>query len=642
MCANKYGLPILLLFFFSLFDVRAQDTIHVVSHDGTLVVTDPSKGFNTYTHWAVFPAKNYPIRKITLHIQFSCPDSMRCADWDYLDHVRILRVGGQKGRMQDFEIGRMLTPYGGAFSSQWSFDWQADVTDFSMLLRDSVEVEYKHTGYEPNNDRGWKVTVSFEIIRGQPALEPVSIQKIYEGSYAYGDSSKPINDALNPVDFVVSKGATIGRLWILQTGHGMDMPDGCGEFCNKYRAFWYDGKQMDKKAIWKKCGANPLYPQAGTWIYDRANWCPGYLLSPEVYEVDLENNKQHTIRLQMENYRSPQPSANELISAYLIQYRPYKHREDIALLDVMIPSSKKIYSRMNPAGFNPRIIVRNNGSANIHTLQFQFKTENFPYQQYQWTGNLSSGMTDTILLPGLISYLKGHNTFFIKALRPNGKHDAYDKDNYLHSDFTSPAMHGKTLIFFLQTNKQANQNAYKLIDAQGKVLYQRPLASLQPFTTYRDTFHLDPGNYQFQMIDTAGNGLEFWYDVDAGRGRALLLDSSGKIIKNFLSDFGSEITYNFSVSDHPDSLGTNQTAMGLFPTRTKDKTIFDFLADTAQEIKVQLVADPGGQIVEEHRYENLKEATLTYDLNHYGKGRFYFKVFIHGELVFNKRIRLVE
>ena len=23
------------------------------------------------------------------------------------------------------------------------------------------------------------------------------------------------------------------------------------------------------------CGENPIYPQGGTWIYDRANWCPG-------------------------------------------------------------------------------------------------------------------------------------------------------------------------------------------------------------------------------------------------------------------------------------------------------------------------------------------------------------------------------
>ena len=92
---------------------------------------------------------------------------MRCADWDYLDFISIKRVGGQNGKVMDYEIARILTPYGGAFAKDWKFDWEIDVTDFSSLLRDSVEVEYYHSGYEPNHDRGWSVTLDFEIIKGK-------------------------------------------------------------------------------------------------------------------------------------------------------------------------------------------------------------------------------------------------------------------------------------------------------------------------------------------------------------------------------------------------------------------------------------------------------------------------------------------
>ncbi len=41
---------------------------------------------------------------------------------------------------QDYELARMLTPYGGAFAKSWQFGWEVDVTDFSLLLRDSVEI----------------------------------------------------------------------------------------------------------------------------------------------------------------------------------------------------------------------------------------------------------------------------------------------------------------------------------------------------------------------------------------------------------------------------------------------------------------------------------------------------------------------
>ena len=308
----------------------------------------------------------------------------------------------------------------------------------------------------------------------------------------------------------------------------------------------------------------------------------------------------------------------------------------------MIPSDKKIYSRMNPACFNAKIIVRNNGNQTITHLNIQYGTRGFQAKNFVWKGELKSGIVDTIQLPGEIACAKGQNTFQVNVSRVNDKRDVYPKDNQLVSDFQSPPRHGNELIFFMQTNKQANQNAYKLINAAGKVLYQRSLASLAPFTVYKDTFHLMPGNYQLQLIDTAGNGLEFWYDVDAGRGRAILLDSTGKIINAFLSDFGREVTYNFTVGADPDPVAQSQRAMGLFPTRTVDNITFDFLSNNPEKVSVQLVADPGGQVVEEHIYNNLKEATLTYSLRRYEKGRFYFKVFIGSELVFNKRVRLTD
>lgn len=219
----------------SFLQTKAADTTHVVTHNKTTVVTDPSKGFNTYKKWGVFPTANVPVRKIILHVKFACPDSMRCADWDYMDRISIMRTKGKNGQVQDYEIARMLTPYGGAFDKKWKFEWQVDVTDFSSLLRDSVEIEYKHTGYEPNKDRGWAITLDFEIVKGKPALEPVSIQKIYDDSFSYGDTTKPINQALKPISFKAENNVLFARLRLVQTGHGMDEPDNCAEFCNKYR-----------------------------------------------------------------------------------------------------------------------------------------------------------------------------------------------------------------------------------------------------------------------------------------------------------------------------------------------------------------------------------------------------------------------
>ncbi|MNU03430.1 hypothetical protein D3C86_2125620 [compost metagenome] len=57
---------------------------------------------------------------------------------------------------------------------------------------------------------------------------------------------------------------------------------------------------------------------------------------------------------------------------------------------------------------------------------------------------------------------------------------------------------------------------------------------------------------------------------------------------------------------------------------------------------MQLVTDPGSVIVEEHKYNQLKEGIFTYDLSRFPKGRFYLKVFVNGEEKFKKRVRLKE
>ncbi|WP_290713726.1 peptide-N-glycosidase F-related protein, partial [Flavihumibacter sp. CACIAM 22H1] len=364
----------------------------ITTHDRITVVTDPSQGTKSYLGWGKFPAASTPIRKIKLRVKFGCPDTLRCADWDYMDQIRIRRKGGQLAPDLGYEIGRMLTPYGGAFGKQWNFEWETDITDFSLLLRDSVEVEYRHSGYEPNNDRGWKISVQFDISYGPPALPPLAFHRIYEGFFAYGDSSKPIEASLKPVSFTSSSKTRHGRFLVYQTGHGMD-PAGCGEFCSRYREIHFNKTLIDKRDIWQKCGDNPLYPQAGTWVIDRAYWCPGELKHADRYELSVAPNRQHELAIRMEPYQSTKPSATEVISAYLVEYGAYRSAQDVAMEDIIVPSKKDVHARINPAGINPVISFRNLGAELLRSLTIIYGTKGKTPRSFQWKGALKAGET---------------------------------------------------------------------------------------------------------------------------------------------------------------------------------------------------------------------------------------------------------
>ncbi len=128
----------------------------------------------------------------------------------------------------------MLTPYGSNFKEDWSYTWKVDVTDFQAFLRDSVEIEYVHSGYE-SPKTGWDLTIKFDIDFGPEVAPFISVQKLWNGGFQYGNPENSIEKYLGPIKIRRSKGSSFGRVRIQHTGHGMDHPSGCGEFCSRWR-----------------------------------------------------------------------------------------------------------------------------------------------------------------------------------------------------------------------------------------------------------------------------------------------------------------------------------------------------------------------------------------------------------------------
>ena len=630
------------ILFFSLFltgfILHAQQKVHVISHNKETIVTDPSKGSNSYKRMAVFPEKTRKIRSIILNLTFECPDKMRCADWDYVDHIK----ARSKNDSTVYEIARMLTPYGGQFQNDWHFEWKVDVTDFSQILRDDVEIDYIHTGYEDNKTRGWKVTVDFEITYGNPVANPIAIHKIYDGNYKYGDKTDPIESHLTPTTLKANSKTAFSIIKVHQTGHGMDA-NGCGEFCSKYRDIVFNNKVVDHKDLWKKCGDNPLFPQAGTWIFDRANWCPGYLVQPDEVILNTKANQLFTVDINMEPYEAEKPSANELLTTYVIEYGKVNAANDVTLVDIIQPSTRLEHSRKNPLGGLPVIRVKNNGSHPLKKMRVTYFLEGEPSKIFNWTGNIPFGETAIITLPTEVFSKKVSAKFHVELSKPNGKRDAFSADNSMQSTYKRPNILPETVIVYYKTNNKPNENTYSVQNSFGEVLLKKDTLNIKPNTIYRDTLKLKQGNYSLTFNDTKGNGLEFWYNSKDGRGEIKLLDSLGKAIKQFKSDFGSDLIYNFSVQ--PDMVYEldNNPSIAVFPSRTDGPIALDYFSNDSADVKVLIVEqEDETNILETHTYSNFSKGTLTYQLSYLPKKRYYIKVFIDDKEVFKNRIRLKE
>ncbi len=623
------------------FKLKAQDTLRIFSHRNEVIVTDPSEGIKHHPHWTVFPDENTPIRQILMYAHFACPDTMRCADWDYLDRIMLVKQSDNKQDTLNLELGKLITPYGGFFKSDWAFTWEMDLTDFRLYLHDSVLIDYIHSGYEPNHDRGWKLNLEFAFITGTPAAKPVKIHTIYNGRYEYGNPDNPIDQLLAPISFQTSPTTTHARLRILQTGHGMDLPDNCAEFCSKYREIWYNGELISTRNLWKKCGDNPVFPQAGTWIFDRANWCPGDLLPGEFFTLPLKEASNHTVQFRMEPYEATEINQGaQMISAYVIEYEQPIHSLDAHLSDIHRPSDKDIHSRINPALSNATISIINRGSEPITALTIRYGTIGFETNAYQWQGLIQPFDKDTIVLPGIIDTNPSNNRFFAEVSRVNGQKDPYPLDNRKEIAFTPAPVHQASLIFKLRTNREPEQNQWTLTRLETQEVLHRSDSVLEAEKTYLDTFQLQTGAYQLEFTDAGGDGLEFWFNAAGGRGEAILLNAEGSLLHAFESDCGSGWAYAFTISENAPPIDSSLLATSMYPGRTSDSVKWRYLGNAPGNLLVQL-SDESGNILEEHRYPNVSEKNISFSLLPYAYGRFRFQVFRNDSLILRKRIRFV-
>ncbi len=619
----------------------AGETVHVKTHDNVKVVTDPSKGYNSYPAWAVFPSDSTPYRKVTLYVTYACPDSQHCGEWDYIDNVFLRKTGGESGKVKDIELARLISPYGWQFDSTWSFTWHVDITDFSFLLHDSVQIEFRHGGYEKNDDRGWLITLDFAVTEGRPAVQVLGMDSLWCGTIPYGDPAKPTDSTLKPISFTDTDNATIARLRILQTGHGMDDMENCAEFCSKWRQVYFDDSLIDQRQIWRKCGENPLYPQAGTWIFDRANWCPGSMVFPDDYDYPITPGSKHQVAIKLEPYTDTlKPSANYFLYSYLFYCTSPWAKNDVALEDIIAPSTADEYSRQNPICGNPIIRVKNYGSEPLNSVIIHYGLAGDEPQTYEWVGSIESQQSGVIDLPGLVTVRDGNQQFHVSLEEPNGEKDEYPDDNQGSSTASLPPIYKPNFILAFRSNADSTDNSYFLTDADGNELLGHPMNSLSANTLYEDTLSLPDGCYHLVVDDTSGTGLSLWFNPEGGYGFVRLLDMQGHLLHAFNSDFGSTIDYWFRTSDKaaptpmPDTMLVNP-----FPPRNDGKFEVEVFLNNSADVQLQIAQADSTKSVFEKTFKNVKESYLPVDISSEPDG-VYFITATSGDKKAVRRIRI--
>ncbi|MCE7935699.1 MAG: T9SS C-terminal target domain-containing protein [Chlorobi bacterium CHB2] len=517
-----------------------------------------------------FPDSTHRFRKIILRYKMRYTGFQTGDDYyDYTTQVFALRPTGKQDSVgnpikEAIEISRAITAYGNFFSAGTELEWMADVTDFAPLFRDSVEIQTFYDGWK----RGPLLTLWFEMTEGIPPMDVHRVEKVYAGSFRYGDPSNSIENALVPKTFPVDPNAGVTTLKITTTGHGFGGTDNAAEFSPKTHTVAINGTQAFSHYLWRDdCGRNPTFPQGGTWWLSRAGWCPGLEVTPYTYDLTplIQGKDSVVIDYNMEPYTNavPDKPASYYIYAYVMSAGQPNFQNDAEIVEVQAPNNEYRFRRLNPicSGAPPTIVVRNTGKEPLTQLMISYGINGSTDNTFNWTGNLKFLESAQIALPG-IDLGTAAGTFQAVVSQVNGVADEYAGNSNVVANFTPARTFANTMYVSVRTDdipdyagETTNGISYTITALDGTVMLDR--SGLEDNVTYRDTVNLPNGGYRFRINDEGfADGLWFFFSQSATKGSYSLRDSKGKVLINatdLRADFGSYDELFFTVANTTDA-----------------------------------------------------------------------------------------
>ena len=652
---NKYKtLTIIFLCFFG-FLLSQEDTTFVTAHD---YVDMDSHG--NFDNWAVFPDGSTSYRKVLMHYDLRCgsPDNPTwpgCSGWDYTTKISLLKQGGLDDYgnpffIHDQTLANVVTPYGtymqvgnsqgSGFSPEWVQRYTYDVTDFAPLLRDSVLLRAFYGGWPQSSAPGcFNVTLNFEFIEGVPPRNVLSVHDIWSGSNSYASLQDVLSDTL----FFIPEEAVNSMMRVTISGHGQD-----GEFTDGvYYHVKLDNSTLYSQEIWRDdCGEVAIYPQGGTWIYDRANWCPGDKATTREHELTSFITPGEDNLLDFNIYKSNwnPAAASYIYDVQLITYEAPNFVVDAMMEDILAPSNKKEYFRLNPTCSNPIIKIKNQGSESLTNAEIIYGFEGFEVNTYSWEGNLLFGESEVIYLPPINWPSWDDSIPFYAEVSVSGD-DLNIYNNRLLSDYEFVEEYPNTFAMWFKTNNVPNESSYELTDNQGNLIFSK--TGMSANTIYKDTFELEPGCYKLQILDTGGNqyanedGLSWWANND-GSGYARLRNIPGGFFQYYQDDFGTELTDYFRVGDYSVGLSDKlvEPIIEIYPNPTQDKLIVDLELLSNSDIDV-LFTDLSGKILKKISKKDFSLGIIELDLHVFNNGIYNCTIKTHDK-TYNRKVVIVK
>lgn len=450
------------------------------------------------------------------------------------------------------ELVSFVTPYG--IGLDFGLDgksWYMDMSDYVSILKGDRRLVMTLGG-----QRQEEMDLEFLFIVGTPPRDVIQYDQLWQGTNRIGSAriSQILDDTkLAPVTVDLNVDGSEFILKSSITGHGAE-----GEFHQNggtiFHKIFVDQEEIYTWDVTQECSENPIYPQGGTWVYDRQGWCPGeesLLTANELTSLWTPGSSME-IDYSTSNPSNPGGDYRYHLAHQLVGYSDANFQLDAALVGVMAPNNTAEFTRIGNVCANPTVVIRNTGATDLTKLTIKYwMNDSQSPQVYEWTGDLEFMEEEVVEIPSTAELwydiIGENNIFHAEVSSPNDGEDQYSFNNSYRSTFDIPAVFPSEMSVEVKTNNFSNENSYQLLDSDGNIVGSNslPLAN----TTFTDDYSLTvDGCYKLVIVDSGGDGLQWWANPTQGSGFARIRNGSGEVIETFESDFGGRFEYSFNTN----------------------------------------------------------------------------------------------
>ena len=538
-----------------------------------------------------------------------------------------------------FEIMSLVTPYGigldlGAEGKTFTFD----LTDFTPVLKGPKRMTIERGGQNQE-----ELDIKFLFIKGTPPRDVIDITQIWPVR-KNGYTSIIADDVYEPRMVSTNPSASEFEVRSVITGHGQE-----GEFIPRNHFINAAGGPNESFwEVWKECAENPIIAQGGTWVYDRAGWCPG--MESDLKRTDITSLVTPGDPIEIDyGLTTASGSSNYIVNNQLVSYGSPNFLLDIEVLDVIKPSKKVEHEKYNPICSQPTIVVRNSGSATVTFFTIAYNIQGGAVQTMDWNGSLDFMETTEVELPITVpDFWDTAGTspkFEVTISYPNLFADQNPDNNYYASEYEPFPIYSGSMLLQYRMNTHAYENYFEIHDETGNVVFSK---TGLPTGTYYDSVFLESGCYKIRFMDTVSNitpfsgndGISWWANPDQGTGY-FRVRVNGVLELIAEPDFGGFFEHSFYISgandvDEPEHTRT----LSVYPNPSFDELNINFYGFESNEIRVEIVDELGGLVLSEvllNNRLNLNKKSLP--VGSLSAGVYFVRVFDKGKVTVSKFLK---